>query len=299
MKQTPQLSQLTCIFCDIAGNDVVIEENGYVGIRCPRCCLIYTSPRPALNEIKDLYGHDEAHVSAGSHIAAEAIKRLYARHHLKVMAPFLNNGSILDVGAGAGFFLDEARRAGMEPFALEFNPMQAEFIRNALGIPCEEAPLGEGVFGGKRFDVVYHCDVISHFVDPVADLRATHSLLKEGGILAFETGNLPEVDRKYYRFFSRFQYPDHLFFFSVENLRQLLEKTGFDLLAVHRYSILPQLVALNVLAKVKRMAARKVAGARQTPTSSPAAAGDGDGSARSEVEITGGRENRGRWVCLI
>src|SRR5690606_12109996 len=130
--QGNDMTRLTCIFCDTVGDDVVIEENGYLGIRCAQCGLIYTSPRPALGEIKDLYGHDEAHVSAESHVAAEAQKRLYARHHLKVMAPFLAGGSILEVGAGAGFFLDEARRIGMDPYALEFSSMQAEFIRNAL-----------------------------------------------------------------------------------------------------------------------------------------------------------------------
>ena len=71
--------------------------------------------------------------------------------------------------------------------------------------------------------------------------------MKDDSFLIFETGNGGEINQKYFKYFQRFQYPDHLFFFSTENLIDLLEKTGFDFIKIYRYSILPQLVVIKAL----------------------------------------------------
>ena len=130
------MNPIDCIFCGIESDDVLIKENGYEGKQCPQCGLIYISPRPSFDEIVDLYGHDDAHVSAASHISAEFSKRLYARHHLRLIRSFVKDGELLEIGAGAGYFLDEARKLGFIPSGLEFNPTQDNHISYDLNIPC-------------------------------------------------------------------------------------------------------------------------------------------------------------------
>lgn len=254
------MKNLKCIFCDVGSGHVVIEENGYKGLKCPECGLIYTSPRPSSGAVVNLYGHDDAHISAESHIASEFSKRLYARHHLKLIRSFCVDGSVLEVGAGAGYFLDEARKVGFDPCGIEFNPAQASFIRNELHIPCEEAPLNSSLFNAKKFNLVYHSDVVSHFADPIADFRKMHEMMNDDGIMVFETGNLGEVDETYFSSFQRFQYPDHLFFFNTKNIKCLLERTDFQLLRIFRYSILPQLTAIRISSGIKRALGRKPSG---------------------------------------
>jgi 2-polyprenyl-3-methyl-5-hydroxy-6-metoxy-1,4-benzoquinol methylase len=245
------MNEIKCIFCNTGSNNVVVEENGYKGRKCPQCGLIYVSPRPSFNEIVDLYGHNEAHVSAEAHLSASTAKRLYAKHHLRIIRSFAKGGDLLELGAGAGYFLDEARRAGFAPHGLEFNPAQADFIRQRLGIPCDESPLSTEIFHGKKFDVVYHCDVISHLFDPISDFRTMNEVMKDNSFLIFETGNIGDVDERYFKYFQQFQYPDHLFFFGTQNLMELLERTGFRLETIHRYSITPELFARKLLSKVK------------------------------------------------
>jgi len=244
------MNEIRCIFCKIESNHVVIEENGYKGKKCPQCGLIYISPRPSFDEIVDLYGCDNANISAKSHIHADFLKRLYARHNLRVIRSVVKSGALLEIGAGAGYFLDEARKMGFDPHGLELNPIQANHIRNRLNIPCEESLLNKSGFEGKQFDVVYHCDVISHFFDPISDFRKINEIMKDDSFLIFETGNLGEVDQMYFKYFQRFQYPDHLFFFSADSLVSLLEKTGFEFIRIYRYSILPQLAVIKALSGI-------------------------------------------------
>ena len=245
------MEEIDCILCGIPSNHVCIEENGYQGKRCPRCGLIFISPRPSIGEVFDLYGHDAAYISAESHISNAFPTRLCARHHLRIIRSFIKSGNLLEIGAGAGYFLDEARKSGFTPYALEFNPIQASFIREKLCIPCEESSLSATVFDGKKFDVVYHCDVISHFYNPISDFKTINEIMNDDGFMIFETGNLAEVDQRYLRYFQRFQYPDHLFFFSVANLVILLERTGFELVGLYRYPILPQLITINLVSRIK------------------------------------------------
>lgn len=247
------MNEIGCIFCEIKSNHVVIEENGYQGKKCPQCGLIYISPRPSFDEIVDLYGHGSAHISAESHVANDFSNRLYARHHLKIIRSVIKSGALLEIGAGAGYFLDEARRIGFDPFGLELNPVQANFIRHNLNIPCEEFPLTAASFAGRKFDIVYHCDVISHLFDPISDFKKINEIMRDDAFLIFETGNIGEVDPIYFKYINCFQYPDHLFFFGVDNLRSLLDRTGFKVLKIYRYAIVHELMVIKILAEIKHL----------------------------------------------
>jgi SAM-dependent methyltransferase len=187
--------------------------------------------------MENIYAQDKTQGSAEAHIAGSFRSRLYAKHNLRIIKRCIKKGSILEIGAGAGYFLDEARKEGFEVCGIELNGNQADFIRNKLRIPCEESSLNTSSFAGKRFDIVYHCDVLSHFYDPIAEFTKMKDVLRNDGIIAFETGNFGDIEERYLKAITTFQYPDHLFFFSENSLRELLRLTGFQLIAMHRYSI--------------------------------------------------------------
>jgi len=244
------MEDIQCIFCNGNSNQIVIEENGYKGRKCPKCGLIFISPRPTFTEILNLYAHDHAQISAESHISNSFSKRLYAKHNLQIIKKYIKNGSMLEIGAGAGYFLEEARKEGFEVYGIELNNIQADFIRSKLGIHCEESPLDISLFDAKKFDIIYHCDIISHFYDPISEFQKINTKLKKNGIVVFETGNFGDVKEEYYKFVVNFQYPDHLFFFSDNNLKKLLGLTGFEFIKIYRYSILPQLMIFKMLKKI-------------------------------------------------
>jgi 2-polyprenyl-3-methyl-5-hydroxy-6-metoxy-1,4-benzoquinol methylase len=157
----------------------------------------------------------------------------------------MDGGELLEIGAGAGYFLSEAKRLGFNPHAIELNPVQAQFIRNRFAIPCEEVEFSLQSFDGSTFDIVYHCDVLSHFYDPIDAFCTIHEKLNPGGILVFETGNLADVTEEFLSYVPSYQYPDHLFFFGETNIKDLLKRTGFDIRKMLRYSIMPQYKAIQ------------------------------------------------------
>lgn len=257
---------IDCTLCGVASDHVAVVENGYTGRRCPDCGLIYISPRPTRAAIAQMYAADQVRLSADDLIAEAFVKRLYARHHLRIIRRYLRGGRLLEVGAGAGFFLDEARRAGFAVVGIEPNRAQAAFIRDQLGIVCDEAPLSPASFGGQQFDLIYLCNVLGHLYDPLAEFTALHERLKDGGLLVFETGNLADVASRYFALYETLDYPDHLFLFGEQSLRRLLEQSGFVPVQFYHYNILPQLMIAR-LRRVLGARLRRWLGARQTAAS--------------------------------
>lgn len=266
------MENIQCIFCNVGSDLIVIEENGYKGRKCPQCGLIYVSPRPTFSQILNLYTDDKVSIYAEAIIPNYYAKRLHAKHTLKIIRKYEKSGSMLEIGAGAGYFLDEARKEGFEVYGNELNRIQADFINNILRIPCEDSMLNESSFQGKKFNLIYHCNVLSHFHDPIAEFKKIHDRLSENGILVFETGNLGDVKKKYYKVFTKFDCPDHLFFFSKESIKKLVELTGFEIIRIYRYSILPDYLKKKLILSIKYFSknkeTRKIKGKSNHPETS-------------------------------
>ncbi len=231
-----------------AGEAPAIAESGHTAFRCVGCGLIYVTPRPEPSQVLAIYEHDASQTAARVHVAKArdpyAVAR--ARHVLDLLRPHvLAQGpacTVLEVGAGGGVLLAEAQTRGYDVSAIEPNAVLATFLR-VRGVACEEAPLSSTSFGGRPFDVIVHVNVLSHFDDPVAALRLMAERLAPGGIMVIETGNFADVDPRYHGLIAateRFQLPEHLTFFGEASLGRLLTMVDLDLVALHRYSRIPE-----------------------------------------------------------
>lgn len=253
---------ISCPFCDDPGQPV-LQEDGWTARQCARCRLVFLSPRPSAAAVARIYTADEAHAPARSRVASfgSPLARLEAGRVIDLLERRTVPGRLLEIGPGGGSVLHAARRRRWVVGAVELNPEQADFIRDDLGIPCwDTLAKVEGTW-----DVVYHRDVLSHLPDPVAQFRAVHDILRPGGWHVFETGN-GDFDRRYDALFSSFQFPDHLFFFSPPSLATLLDHSGFELVNIRSYSLVPQLMLEKLV--------RRVRGGASTPGSDPATVAD-------------------------
>lgn len=243
---------ITCPFCPTSSSDPVIHENGFIGQQCPSCGLIFISPRPSLEETAQLYAAGEAHLSPDLFMSNSRLlnERLKARDTIRRLRNHVASGSLLEIGPGNGNFLSHARRAGFDVYGVELNPRQAEFIRHELGIPCATSLAAVSTIGHEPFDVVYHCDVLSHFHDPIAEFKQINALLKLGAYHVFQTGNWGDIDHSYFPHVGSFQYPDHLFFYSQRSLLELLNLTGFDHVCTYRYSVRPEQLLAEQLERI-------------------------------------------------
>jgi len=245
------MEDVRCIFCSKGSEKIVIEENGFKGRKCSQCSLIFISPRQTFAETLSLYVNDQGLTSANMHLSDAYVKRLHAKHNVSIIKKYRKEGAILEIGAGAGYFLDEARKKGFKAFGIEPNKIAADFVTKNLKIPCEKTALSGSTFGEKKFDIVYHSNVLSHLYDPIVEFKKINEKLIDNGILVFETGNIGEIKQKYYSLFDTFGYPDHLFFFGENSIRSLLKITEFEIIKIYKYSIQWYLMIQKIKQKIK------------------------------------------------
>lgn len=134
-------------------------------------------------------------------------------------------GKLLDVGAATGYFVGLAQEAGYEAEGVDISEHAARLGRSK----------GLVVHAGTIDDMsgTYNCvtmlDLIEHVPDPRSVIKKAATLLSSGGVLII---NAPDAGSLVARILGRRWHlispPEHLHYFNRENMRNLLEDEGFE-----------------------------------------------------------------------
>ena len=235
--------------CNSCGTEMVVQDaraylkDGFEIVRCPSCGLVSRAHMPAAEELSAIYtdayfasAANDANVGATGYldyIADEELHRVNARKRLVHLRKHAPPGRLLDVGCAAGFFLDEAKRAGWTPRGIELAPSMAAWARERLGLPVEHVSFADAEIEQHAYDVITMWDYLEHSVDPSADLRRAHQLLKPGGILAVSTGDIGSLAARLSGSRWHLLTPrHHNVFFQPHTLRRMLEQARFSVVSV-------------------------------------------------------------------
>jgi 2-polyprenyl-3-methyl-5-hydroxy-6-metoxy-1,4-benzoquinol methylase len=191
---------------------------------------------PAAEELQEIYAPEYFKASAedpangyADYLADAERHRETARRRLSLIDRFLPaRGRLLDVGAAAGFFVEEAIRAGWDAEGIDIAPQVVDWGRRELDVPLRVGGISD-VEAPGAFRVVTMWDYIEHSLDPVDELAKSNELLADDGFVALSTGDLESVAARLSRSRWHLLTPrHHNFFFSAHNLVRLLERSGFD-----------------------------------------------------------------------
>ena len=154
----------------------------------------------------------------------------------------LPRGRLLDLGGGVGEFASVAIAAGWDAYSYDTSPEATAAARERIGSQA----LGEAASG---FDLVTLWCVIAHVPEPGALLDSVHAALRPGGTLWLTTPNFA-FQRQYARLLAVAGRPlifgggdDHLWHFTADSLRRLLEAHGFCDVRFHYRGVIEWCVA--------------------------------------------------------
>lgn len=227
-----------CLLCGRGGAPEVWRETGFVGRACS-CGILYLDPAPDPSlETYRAELLDDAHTAS--------YYRLPAQLRLDWLRSVRPSGRLLEVGCGPGFFLEAARKAGYEVAGLDPNPKAVERVQRELGIQVEESLIETSELPEGSFDIVWHVDLLSHFPDPEAALRAMVRRLRTDGRLCFEVGAMVGISPRWYRWSGRLGFPEHRWFYSREAVSALLARAGLEVESTRRFGLLPSLLLIRL-----------------------------------------------------
>lgn len=227
--------------------------------QCLSCGLFSLYPFPSQDKILSLYRGGEYHNRyerqkmdwiGGSKKAADYLKSRL----IKVEKLLKGRGGLLDVGAGSGAFLAEAKKRGWQIQGVEIDPQAIRYAKRQFGINLFKDELLNFKIPTQLFDAVHLNHVLEHVYNPRELLVKIKSLLKPGGYLIIEVPNevypLSELIQFYlsykthcrclaekilWRKMTLVKLPPslHLFFFDCHSLKRLLRQTGFKIIEIN------------------------------------------------------------------
>lgn len=138
----------------------------------------------------------------------------------------LQNKNVVEVGCGKGEFLELMRDAGTNAYGLEYSNESVRFCKDK-GLDVFETYIEKlsDVLPKHPTDCFFIMNFFEHLPDPNTTLRVLHSNLSDDGIGIVEVPNFDMIVKN--NLFSEF-INDHLFYFTKETLKSVLERNGFE-----------------------------------------------------------------------
>lgn len=190
-------------------------------VQCKSCSITFAA-RPPTDQELEAYYRGYGHAWFDSPITRERYRDL-----LDGFEAYRRNNILLDVGCGAGFFLEEARARGWDVAGSEYSE-HALGLARGKGLQVARAPLTRDVFAPDTFDVVTAFEVFEHVRDPRHEAMVISHVLRVGGLLYCTTPNFNSLSRRLLGpRWSVINYPEHLWYFTPRTLRGWLERSGF------------------------------------------------------------------------
>ncbi|WP_337866788.1 class I SAM-dependent methyltransferase [Ignavibacterium sp.] len=229
-----------CILCNNAVSEAV-KSNNYTYYICSFCKTSQILPQPSKVDLNKYY--NMFHLSSdkgGNYDWVE--QRMISDFSSKVLIikSFLSksNQKLLDVGCGKGFFVKEALSNKFIAEGIDISSSGINYAKEVLKIIAQNISIEEfsKVESNKnKFDVVTLWATIEHIPDGLGLLKSIKKCLKPGGLLFLDTGLGNVKEEKYLSGHSQwFDALQHLFVYSENGLKLLLENAGFEILLVDR-----------------------------------------------------------------
>ena len=155
------------------------------------------------------------------------VKNYMLKKKVNLISSYVEKGTLLDIGAGTGDFLNQAKKSGWEVTGIEPSAAaRKRAFEKGINLFEEEAEVGE-----RKFDVITMWHVLEHVPDVEKQIEWIKNHLSTDGVLIVAVPNFNSYDAKYYKnFWAAWDVPRHLHHFSSKSIKTLFEKNGFNLM---------------------------------------------------------------------
>ena len=218
------------LICD----DHSVSGESFALVKCDKCSLVFTNPRPEQSSLPDYYQSDQyiSHTDKGNSLINFIYKlvRKYTITRKIKLIDKLNRGrgSLLDYGCGTGDFIKAANKKGWHAYGYEPD----KDAKNIASAKNPDKILDKIENHNGPFDIITAWHVIEHVSELNKTIKNLKKILAPDGHLIIALPNHKSYDAAYYKeFWAGYDVPRHLYHFDQESIKSFASK--FKLRLIH------------------------------------------------------------------
>jgi SAM-dependent methyltransferase len=230
----------------------------YEMVRCRSCGLVRSDPVADEDTLAALY--NSSALTYGEE--AGELSTTYGKYLDRAARHCRETRSLLEVGCGNGFFLEEALRRGFTEVAgVEPGKSMVASAGPAVRDKIKCVTMRPGLFPPESFDVVCFFQVMDHLADPLAALREARALVRPGGVVLILNHNVESFSARLLGEKSPIVDIEHTFLYSPDTLSKLANRAGMQVLDIgpvfnfYRARYIARLLPMSAPLKTRILAA--------------------------------------------
>ena len=201
--------------------------------------FLETLPRPSKEDLDSYYDSHQyvSHQTSKQNLfdwVYFLVRKVTLKKKIQLISKFsFDHQTLLDYGAGVGYFVRSTRNAGWESIGIEpsFEARRAGnlLLRNSI---FDENHTTKLISKSQSVISLWH--VLEHLPDLKQSINEFDRLLSEDGRLIVAVPNFKSYDARYFKnFWAAYDVPRHLWHFTPQSIVRLFSEFGFELESTH------------------------------------------------------------------
>lgn len=242
------------------------DNRDYTVYHCNSCGLLFVFPLPenSFDSLQDIY--DEQYIEDQRQLTGQNVKTPLdeaMNRQIDLVEQFISKGTVLNVGA-AGIACQVFIERGSRLKVVDVSEYAAKTARDLWGLDVTASKIEDYDAPAGAFDFIKLGHIIEHLANPRLVIERLAEMMHMGGIILIDTDNARGLSSRLEIFirrslgekvttgllrllrrdgpaggsqkkrhrYGRLIPPEHLYLFSEQNLRLLLENAGFEVVKV-------------------------------------------------------------------
>jgi 2-polyprenyl-3-methyl-5-hydroxy-6-metoxy-1,4-benzoquinol methylase len=205
---------------------------------CEDCGFKYTNPRPMDSDLGAYYQSQEyiSHSNTNKGLVSKLyqwVRSFTLSSKENLLLSYVSRGTLLDYGCGSGHFIAHCQKKGWIVSGVEPDDGARAIAKASVRkvYKSKEELLSQGE--QKTFSAISLWHVLEHVPDLDALMDFLNLVLEKEGVLFVALPNIRSYDANKYRAdWAALDLPRHLYHFERNTLQKLMNKYGFDLVAI-------------------------------------------------------------------
>jgi len=236
-------------FCDFCGENkfTFISHKDRYGFPvrsalCDSCGLVFLSPRMSRKEYASFYERVYRPLVSAyygrdiNYITIQKEQLSYAEELSEFLADYVKKGGrLFDIGGSTGVIASHFKdRFDLRGMCLDPSPKELKEAR-AKGLDTVCSMIEDYEPTGEKFDIILMCQTIDHLLNVKSSLENVRRLIKDNGLFFVDIVDFKAVFLRNNSIEEAIKI-DHPYYFTEETMREILETTGFNIIATNHAS---------------------------------------------------------------